>query len=47
MPGHYGMKAHLGVDADSGVVHSLDTSTARLRDSQAWGDLLHVEETLV
>jgi transposase, IS5 family len=41
------MKAHIGVDADRGVVHSLDTSTARLHDSQVWDDLLHGEETSV
>ena len=29
----HGLNAHIGVDADSGVVHSLDTSTARLHDS--------------
>ena len=30
---YFGMKAHIGVDADSGVVHSLDTSTAKVQDS--------------
>lgn len=44
---YFGMKAHVGVDADSGVVHSLDTSTARLHDSQVWDDLLHGGETSV
>ena len=44
---YFGMKAHIGVDADSGTVHSLDTSTARLHDSQVWDDLLHGEETSV
>ena len=39
--------AHVGVDADSGVVHSLETSTARLHDSQVWDELLHGEETSV
>ena len=39
--------AHVGVDADSGVVHSLETSTARLHDSQVWDALLHGEETSV
>jgi IS5 family transposase len=43
----FGMKAHVGVDVDSGVVHSLDTSTAKLHDSQVWDDLLHGEETSV
>ena len=44
---YFGMKAHIGVDADSGVVHSLDTSTARLHDSQVWDDLLHGDEVSV
>lgn len=44
---YFGMKAHVGVDADSGVVHSLETSTAKLHDSQVWDALLHGEETSV
>jgi len=44
---YFGMKAHIGVDADSGVTHSLETSTAKLHDSQVWDELLHGEETLV
>ncbi len=43
----FGMKAHVSVDADSRVTHSLDTSTAKLHDSQVWDDLLHGEETSV
>jgi len=42
------MKAHIGVDADSGVTNSLETtSTARLHDSQVRDALLHGEETSV
>jgi IS5 family transposase len=44
---NFGMKAHVGVDADSGIVHSLDTSTAKLLDSQVWNDLLHGDETSI
>ena len=44
---YFGMKAHIGVDADSGVTRSLETSTARLLDSQFWDALLHGEETSV
>jgi transposase, IS5 family len=44
---YFGMKAHIGVDADSGVTHSLETSTARLHDSRVWDALLHGEETSV
>ena len=43
----FGMKAHVGVDVDSGAVHSLDTSTAKVHDSQVWDELLHGEETSV
>ncbi len=43
----FGMKAHVGVDADSGAVHSLATTTAKLHDSRVWDELLHGEETSV
>ena len=35
------MKAHVGVDIGSGVVHTLETSTAKVHDSQKSDDLLH------
>jgi IS5 family transposase len=44
---YFGMKAHIGVDVDSGVTHSLETSTARVHDSRIWDELLHGEETSV
>jgi IS5 family transposase len=44
---YFGMKAHIGVDVDSGVTHSLDTTTARVHDSQVWDEVLHGEETSV
>lgn len=44
---YFGMKAHIGVDADSGMTHSLETSTAKLHDSQVWDELHHGEETSV
>jgi len=44
---YFGMKAHIGVDVDSGTTHSLETSTARLHDSQVWDELLHGDETSV
>ena len=40
-------KAHIGIDAESGVTHSLETSTAKLHDSRVWDDLLHGNETSV
>ncbi len=44
---YFGMKAHVGVDAHSGLVHSLETTTARVHDSRVWDDLLHGGETSV
>jgi IS5 family transposase len=44
---YFGMKAHVGVDADSGIVHSLETTTAKTHDSQVWDELLHGKETSV
>lgn len=44
---YFGMKAHIGVDADSGLVHSLETTTAKVHDSRVWDDLLHGGETSV
>jgi IS5 family transposase len=44
---YFGMKAHIGVDADSGIVHTLEATTAKVHDSQVWDDLLHGDETSV
>jgi IS5 family transposase len=42
---YFGMKAHTGVDKDSGLVHSVAVSAANLHDSQAMEELLHGEES--
>ena len=42
-----GMKAHVGVDVDSGTVHSLEATTATVHDSRVWDALLHGEEKSV
>jgi IS5 family transposase len=44
---YFGMKAHVGVDADSGLVHSLETTTAKVPDTLVWNELLHGGETSV
>jgi len=44
---HFGMKAHVGVDSITGVVHSLEATTAKLHDGQVWDELLHGNETSV
>lgn len=44
---YFGMKAHVGVDAGTGIVHSLETTTAKAHDSRVWDELLHGGETSV
>jgi IS5 family transposase len=41
---HFGMKAHIGADTDTGVVHSLETSTASVHDKNKFDTLMHGEE---
>lgn len=41
------MKAHVGLDGDSDIVHSLEKTTAKTHDSQIWDELLHGKETSV
>jgi IS5 family transposase len=43
---HFGMKAHIGVDAKSGLTHSL-TTAANEHDLNQLGNLLHGEEQFV
>ena len=43
----YGMKVHLGVDSDSGLIHSVETTAANVHDLSSAAELLHGEETLV
>ena len=41
---HFGMKAHIGVDAQSGLVHSVVTTAANVNDVTQAQDLLHGAE---
>ena len=41
------MKAHIGVDADSGLVHSVVGTAANVSDISQVDQLLHGEETMV
>jgi len=41
---HFGMKAHIGADADSGLVHTLIGTAANVADIQCARELLHGEE---
>lgn len=44
---YFGMKAHIGVDADSGLVHSVTTTPANEADVTEVENLLHGQESTV
>jgi IS5 family transposase len=44
---YFGMKAHVGVDAKSGLVHSVCSTAANVADCLMLADLLHGEERKV
>ncbi|MFM7802481.1 MAG: IS5 family transposase, partial [Limnohabitans sp.] len=44
---HFGMKAHIGVDADSGLVHSVIGTAANVNDVTQGHGLLHGNESVV
>ena len=44
---YFGMKAHIGVDADSGLVHTVRGTAGHVADVTEGNTLLHGEETVV
>jgi len=44
---HFGMKVHIGVDKDSGLIHSVETTSANVHDITRAAQLLHGEEEVV
>ena len=44
---HFGMKLHIGVDADTGLVHSMSTTAANVHDITEAHNLLQGRETMV
>lgn len=44
---YFGMKAHIGVDSRTKLIHSVVATAANVHDSQLLADLLHGEETRV
>ena len=44
---HFGMKVHIGVDADTGLVHSVSATAANAHDVTEAHNLLHGGETVV
>lgn len=41
---YFGMKAHIGTDTDTGVIHSLETTTAKVHDKDIFHTLMHGKE---
>ena len=44
---YFGMKIHTGVDVDSGLIHSLEITTAKVHDIKILPSLLHGKEKAV
>jgi IS5 family transposase len=44
---HFGMKAHLGMDSKSKLIHAVVATPANVHDGEVLGDLLHGEERRV
>ena len=44
---YFGMKAHIGADRDSGMVHTVISTAANVSDVSQAADLLHGSETQV
>lgn len=44
---YFGMKAHIGVDADSGLVHTVKTTTAKVHDAKMSEDLIRKDDRAV
>jgi transposase, IS5 family len=44
---YFGMKAHVGVDSEHKLIHSVVATAANVADSQVLADLLHGQETRV
>jgi IS5 family transposase len=44
---YFGMKVHIGVDKDNGLIHSIETTAANVHDLTPAAELLHGEESVV
>ena len=42
---HFGMKVHIGVDSQSGLIHSASVTSGNVHDSHELPNLLHGQET--
>lgn len=43
---HFGIKAHVGVDADSGLLHTVRGTSGHVSDIAEGNTLLHKQETV-
>lgn len=44
---HFGMKVHIGTDAKSGLIHTIEGTTAKISDKAMFFELLHGEEDAI
>jgi IS5 family transposase len=44
---YFGMKVHIGVDKENGLIHSIEMTSANVHDLTPASELLHGEETVV
>jgi len=44
---YFGMKVHIGVDKDTGLIHAVETTAANVHDLTPAAELLHGEEEVV
>ena len=42
---YFGMKAHIGVDAKSGLLHTVKTTTGKVHDAKMTDDLVRADGT--
>jgi len=44
---YFGMKAHIGVDAKSGLVHTVKTTTGKVHDARLTDDLVRPDDSII
>ena len=44
---HYGYKGHIGVDAETNIIHSVEFTPANVHDSTMFNELITEEETII
>ena len=44
---YFGAKQHIGVDSEKGLIHSIETTTAKVHDSKMLKKCLHGEESII